>query len=792
MIPPRRLGSAEWLSAALVVAIGWFYFWTAAPQPGPGLVGRQLDGYYNLLARGFMKGHLYLDARVDPYLATLADPWDPLQRGGHGLHDASYYRGHYYLYFGPAPVLFLFLPFRVLTGWFISERLAVPIFACAGLALAAWLVLAVRRRHFPASSPALAVAGVLAIGLGNMVAVLLRRPGFWEVPIACGYACCMAGLAALFLALHGRRPLAWLAVASAAFGAAVASRPTYLFGCPAVLLALWVLWRERGGGRLRLAAAALGPAAFIGALLAAYNWLRFGNPLDFGFRRVMAGMEDTSTETIFTWRFLVYNIRVYLFAPARWSEYFPFVSIAKLPALRPAGYLGVEDPFGILPNLPFCGLGAGVLLLAGRSGRNLGRLPVLCCIVAIAAIGTGLATSCFGGAVNRYMVDFVPALALLACLGLFILSERFQFRGSRPAWAVVGLVLAGYSAAFGAFASLRHNQLLRAEHPALYGRLAHAFNRVSYAYDRIRGTRYGPLEMTVVFPRGRKGEIEPLVATGADFLSDYLYVHYLDPDLLRFGIEHTSVCDYVGVPVKLDYGRPHTLRIDLGSLYPPAEHPYFDGLPPADAASRLRTVRVTIDGRVAFDRALDFYDPLSPRPSLGDTEGRPGFRKPFSGRILSWSRLPDGPVGPAPLVGPLRLEMILPTFAGVACEPLLCTGVAGRGDLLYVRYEGPGRISFGLDHWGVGATTTPPVTVEPGAVQVLEVDFGALHPGPAGGPAVRTPLWMALNGRTVFDAPVDTYPCPTATVVAGRNPIGASSAEPQFTGRLVLVSDEWR
>ena len=81
------------MRAALVLAVGWFYFWTAVPEWEPGLIAAKDDGYYNLLTRGFLRGHVYLDLRPDPYLATLANPWDPAARGPHGMPDTSYYRG---------------------------------------------------------------------------------------------------------------------------------------------------------------------------------------------------------------------------------------------------------------------------------------------------------------------------------------------------------------------------------------------------------------------------------------------------------------------------------------------------------------------------------------------------------------------------------------------------------------------------------------------------------------------------------------------------------------------------
>ena len=65
-------------------------------------------------------------------LLALKDPWDPVANAPYRLHDASLYNGHYYVYFGPVPVITLYLPWRIVTGWSIPNNLAVILFLLAG------------------------------------------------------------------------------------------------------------------------------------------------------------------------------------------------------------------------------------------------------------------------------------------------------------------------------------------------------------------------------------------------------------------------------------------------------------------------------------------------------------------------------------------------------------------------------------------------------------------------------------------------------------------------------------
>ena len=73
--------------------------------------------YYNQFD-AFMHGQLHLLAEPDPRLASLTNPYDPGQRRGIAyLWDTVYYQGHYYSYYGVAPIFFVMFPFYILSGF---------------------------------------------------------------------------------------------------------------------------------------------------------------------------------------------------------------------------------------------------------------------------------------------------------------------------------------------------------------------------------------------------------------------------------------------------------------------------------------------------------------------------------------------------------------------------------------------------------------------------------------------------------------------------------------------------
>jgi hypothetical protein len=352
----------------------------------------------------------------------------------------------------------------------------------------------------------------------------------------------------------------------------------------------------------------------------------------------------------------------------------------------------------------------------------------------------------------------------------------------------VGGLLLVWSIAFNGLVSLQHNQLLRINHPRQYERLARIGNQVAHTIEGGRGLRpeYGPIELELIFPPEVDSGAEALLATGTSFLSDYIYVLYAR-NFVRIGFEHTSYGGFTTPPVRVVPNRTYRLRLELGSLYPPVEHPYYDGMNGHQVRLRRHMLRMTLDEQVLLQRVADFYDPTDYVPSLGTAAGRPGFTRPFSGTIVSSRRLPEeAPVAEADPTGPVRLELTLPPFSVRRTEPLLSTGVAGSADLVYITYLSGNRITIGHDHWGAGGAESEPVPVAPGEVLIIEIDSPALYRDPTA--VAERPLLVLVNGREVLRGRELVHPAPADSVVIGRNTVGFSTAADVFTGRIQWVS----
>ncbi|HEY5078430.1 MAG TPA: hypothetical protein VII43_01230 [Opitutaceae bacterium] len=114
-VPPQggSRGSLGRRAALLCAALAGsaLIAWSSLGTRQVPIFGQPQEAYYNLLVHGFRKGSLALDKAVPDALKNAEDPWDPAKRPSNvGAHDISYYGGHYYIYFGVAPVVTLFWP----------------------------------------------------------------------------------------------------------------------------------------------------------------------------------------------------------------------------------------------------------------------------------------------------------------------------------------------------------------------------------------------------------------------------------------------------------------------------------------------------------------------------------------------------------------------------------------------------------------------------------------------------------------------------------------------------------
>ena len=173
----------------VALMVGLFYANFLSPDLEDSRARFRPHRYYDLQVRAWLDGRLDLPMPLPPEFLALPDPYDPASNerfrmaGEYGIHDLSFYRGKVYMYWGPVPALFTFLPWRVITGVALPSAWAGWTFAFGGWLMSAMLLTRLQSRQWPLASPVLLGLALLALGTCNWVAVLLARCTVYEVPI---------------------------------------------------------------------------------------------------------------------------------------------------------------------------------------------------------------------------------------------------------------------------------------------------------------------------------------------------------------------------------------------------------------------------------------------------------------------------------------------------------------------------------------------------------------------------------------------------------------------------------
>jgi tetratricopeptide (TPR) repeat protein len=447
------------------------------------------------------------------------------------MNDLSYYKGRLYLYYGVTPAIMLFWPYVAVTGHYLFHRQAVLIFCTVGFLASVGLLGALWRRYFPEVRVAVVAACALALGLATGVPEQLSQPDFYEVAQSCGYMLMILALGAIWRALHesGGKKCRWLAAASVAYGLAVGARPSLLFGAVILVVPVVQAWCERRQN-WALLVAAVTPILLIGLGLMLYNARRFDNPFEFGVH-YQVNWHQPGTSQKFSLHYLWINLRIYFLEPVRWSAPFPFVHETAVTHLPP-GHDPVGRPFGILPNIPLAWLALAVpLAWRSQSGPAASILRWFVTAVTLLFGICALTLLFFQNTSFRYELDFLPALLLLAVVGIFGLEHALagrlvQLRAARWGW---GLLL-GFSVVFNLLASVEHYAEvynIRGLDLAYMGRVPEAIAQFERALQ-IKPD-YAEAHYNLGITLGRTGKLSEAIAQFERALQikpDYAEAHY--------------------------------------------------------------------------------------------------------------------------------------------------------------------------------------------------------------------------------------------------------------------------
>lgn len=400
---------------------------------------RQNNGYYNFLGEAFASGQTHLKIKPNTQLFKLADPYDPKQNTNYALHDASLYKGKYYLYWGPAPAVF-YAVWILITNLPVFDGFTVPFFAFINVILF-WLILGQVSELIQLRKPWLKWVFTVMFALGSTSLFLIRTPSIYHESIVIAALFLLAGQLT-FLKYLERENRFYLILTSVFLSTAVATRLSYIaYAVPFIIITLWYEWKiiKTLSSRINKAIIIACPIVTVLILLLLYNKARFNQFFEFGLHYQLVGL-PIHRQLIVSGEFqsiqyIIYGLKAYLLRLPQIN--FPYF-------LFPLDYTAFPTEYtsSIFFNFPLAIFSA--LALTPSKFKYSVKSKIFVMIIIFSLILTILGLSTIFGVSKRYEYDFLPSLLILAFIGSQKLLSHLEDKKVYKILTMVTIVLLGF------------------------------------------------------------------------------------------------------------------------------------------------------------------------------------------------------------------------------------------------------------------------------------------------------------------------------------------------------------
>ena len=327
----------------LVVLIVTILVCTLPMKLSPYWNGQFLDYHhqYELLAESFLNGHLYLDYNdIDEKLLAMDNPYDAKERKKLGISvhwDHAFYKGKYYVYFGVAPTILVFLPYRIIIGHALSTYHATQLFTTLFI-IGLFLLLYTIRKYFYKESK---FSNYLLLSVALSVLSILgciTHPELYCTAISSGLCMAIWSIYFYIRAIYGDNSLnkaIFLAAIGGLFGALTfACRPPIGLINIVEIPLLIIFFKKYGLNKKTIMKVliVLIPYIIIGASLMIYNYVRFDNVLEFGqsYQLTVADQHDyLNILSKFNYK-TIKSILENFFKLPKYYNYFPYVNTSSI------------------------------------------------------------------------------------------------------------------------------------------------------------------------------------------------------------------------------------------------------------------------------------------------------------------------------------------------------------------------------------------------------------------------------------------------------------------------------
>lgn len=392
------------------------------------------------LVDAFKNKTTVIQEEPNPQLAELENPYDWSMRDGLSYPwDHLYFNGKIYSYYGIAPVILLFLPYNLLTGYYFPSSWATWLFGVIGMIYLTRFYLLLVKKFFEDIKASQVILGLFILQLTSGIYLCFNYANFYEIAQASGFACLPSGAYYMLRSNvlgDGKIKNKYLVLSAVILSLGVLCRPTLAVYCIAALFYIYAGFAVKLRGLkadkeqlkktyISYFAAALLPFVCIGTVQMIYNYSRFGSPFDFGIQYSLTINDFTSTE--FHTQLAAIGFYNYLLLFPGALDKFPFYSVPGVLLFSPQGYYFVATSATVgllwraLPLWAYAKAKKAYLVSADKNKRLYTLLIFISCIICPFIIIFSIWESGYGA---RYSVDFAWQMITGALIIAFTLYRR--------------------------------------------------------------------------------------------------------------------------------------------------------------------------------------------------------------------------------------------------------------------------------------------------------------------------------------------------------------------------------
>lgn len=352
--------------------------------------------YYNYLTESFLKGKIYVDS---PY-----------------TYDLSIFNNHKYMYWGPAPVLVV-LPFYIIWGIKASDTLYTLIVGSLNVIIF-YILLREFNKYFHIKYNGWINSLILiSFALSSPNFYLSLQGRIWHTNIVIATFYLLLYLFTLFKFLNQKRKSFYFVLSLIFFSLAWLSRYTLVFYGMLLIYPILLIYKNKIYFHkiLKLSVGILG---FSVAIFLSYNFARFNNPIETGYKYQIGNERYNETfqkNNIFSLKNIPHNFSVYFLTPAFIYLQKPFIwysdegnSIFSVYPLTLYLFF-LSKPLKFKNNIKY------FLILS---------FLVLFLNIFILMVNLGTGWVQFG---LRYVMDIIPLLFILSLFFIKLIPKQLQY-----------------------------------------------------------------------------------------------------------------------------------------------------------------------------------------------------------------------------------------------------------------------------------------------------------------------------------------------------------------------------